>query len=130
MNDKMTLLAMFFFLLSAIGTAAKGASIMGKMKSSPGVVSVDLTPQKFDDGKLIFNLRVTTHSASDLHTIDLKKIAILHVGANEYHPTEAPKLLGHHSGGKLIYILPSEPKEFKITINGLNEPTQREFVWP
>jgi hypothetical protein len=111
-------------------SAAESGKIMKETKSSLGIVSVDLTPEEYKDGKLVFEMRVNTHTVDDLSALDLRKIVILHVGQKEYRPLEVPRLMGHHSQGALVYQIDSMPKKFWITIDGLSQPVKREFKWP
>ncbi len=97
-------------------------------KTSESTVTVDLTPKKFNNGKLYVDIGVNTHTV-DLARYDLKEIVTLEFEDKSIKPTSAPKLSGHHNSGQLIFDVGRELDTFKITINGLPDIQERLFEW-
>ena len=108
----------------------KPDTIFGVTKSSQGEVTIELTPVDYDKGKLSINIGVNTHSIDDLNTYDLTKITVLKTGTFNINPVSAPKISGHHGSGKLVFEIEKLPNEFTISINGLNNESNRKFIWP
>lgn len=119
------------------GTGGGGAShgpgmsggILGTTKLSGGAVSVELTPASFADGRLVVDIRVNTHTVNDLDKYDLKSITTLETAGESVAPVSAPKLAGHHNSGELEFPLRALPDSMTITIQGLDEPATRIFLW-
>lgn len=93
-----------------------------------GDVQIDLTPHDFNNGILEVDMAVNTHSV-DLSQFDLKEITTLTIDGQEFKPTEAPSLSGHHSGGTLVFNPQKEADSFTITITGIPQPQSRKFSW-
>lgn len=110
--------------------AAVPETIFGVTKSIRGEVVVDLTPVEYDKGELAIKIGVNTHSVDNLHTYDLTKIVFLNAGTTQVNPVSAPKINGHHGSGKLIFKVETLPKEFSVSIKGLDSELNREFIWP
>ena len=90
---------------------------------------VELTPEKYDKGRLTVSIRVNTHTVNDLDKYDLKAITKLEFDGKKVAPTSAPKLRGHHNSGELVFPLQSLPKAFTIKIENLDQKL-RVFAWP
>jgi hypothetical protein len=105
-------------------------NVIGVKKTSDGAVTVDLTPIDYSDGKLFVRIGVDTHSVDDLDTYDLKRITTLDAGSFQIKPVSAPRLGGHHGGGKIVFELEKLPAAFKISIKDLDNNPNREFIWP
>lgn len=97
--------------------------------SDEGQVSVDITPKKFDGGKIYFDIGVNTHSV-DLSKFELKEITLLETDGKKLYPEFAPPLTGHHNSGQLVFSVKEEPKEYRIIITGLAAAGERVFSWP
>jgi len=98
-------------------------------KTSESTVTVDLTPTKFENGKLYVDIGVDTHSVS-LDNYNLNEIATLEFEGKSIKPVSAPKLSGHHNSGQLIFDAGKKPANFKIVIKGLHDIPERVFEWP
>ncbi|HLC96170.1 MAG TPA: hypothetical protein VJH97_02520 [Candidatus Nanoarchaeia archaeon] len=96
--------------------------------TSPGGVSIDLTPTVQTDGKLRVELSANTHSV-DLSQFDLKEITTLGYNEKTIKPVSAPALNGHHVSGDLIFEVGEDIKSFKITIQGIPLDMERIFEW-
>ncbi|MBI2650870.1 hypothetical protein HYX01_00155 [Candidatus Woesearchaeota archaeon] len=97
-------------------------------KSSESDVTIDLTPKKFENGKLYIDISVNTHTV-DLEQFDLTKIVKLEYDKTSLFPESAPKLSGHHNSGTLIFNAQKEIKKFKIIIKGIPGIEERQFEW-
>ena len=80
-------------------------------KSSSGQVSIDLTPSRFEAGKLYVDARLNTHSG-DLGDYNLKEAVTLEFDGKFISPSSVPELSGHHSGGIFMFDAGSEPDSF------------------
>jgi hypothetical protein len=109
---------------------SSGKRIFGQTRESEGAVTVALTPEKHDKGRLSVRIEVNTHTVNDLGKLDLKKIATLRFDGETIAPESAPKLGGHHTSGKLVFPVAEMPRSFSIAIRGMDEPDVREFSWP
>lgn len=98
-------------------------------KSSQAEVAIDLTPKKFENGKLYVDISVNTHTV-DLSKFELAKLVKLEYDSKSIFPISAPKLSGHHNSGTLIFDSGKELKSFKIVINGIPDVQERMFKWP
>jgi hypothetical protein len=96
--------------------------------TSPGSVSVDLTPHAVSNGQLKVDISVNTHSVS-LDKIDLKKVTTLEYKGKSINPTSAPGLNGHHSSGELVFDVGEGIESFTIKINGIPKVENRIFTW-
>ena len=94
-----------FFSMESIPTTKSSmkGSIFGVTKQSKGEVIVELTPEKFVEGRLFATISVSTHNVDDLHKYDLKEITTLELGDQNIKPVSAPNLRGHHSKDKLVF---------------------------
>ncbi len=83
--------------------------------NAEGSVTIDVEWVKAEDGSLIFNVSMNTHSV-DLDQYDLGKLAVLQDDAgNEYHPVSwnsAPG--GHHRRGTLAFPSPDSLSQGKV----------------
>ncbi len=94
-----------------------------------GDVSIGLTPKSFNNGQLVVDVAVNTHSV-DLSEFDLKQITTLEYNGKTATPLSAPVLRGHHAYGELIFDLKSEGlADFKIIIEGIPKISRRVFKW-
>ena len=90
-------------------------------------VEITLTPT-YNNGKLTLQIAVNTHSV-DISQYNLARIALLTMNGKTYTPISAPTLTGHHTNGELIYSIPTQPKEFTITITGIQKIEKRAYTW-
>jgi len=93
-----------------------------------GDVQIDLQPMGVQDGKLMVNFAINTHSV-DLSQFDLAKLTTLEYDGNSIKPVSAPELQGHHASGTLEFNIGKELKKFKITITGIPNIPERLFDW-
>ncbi len=100
-----------------------------------GSVTIDVEGIKEEDGTIIFDVAMNTHSV-DLDTYDLGKLAILRDDAGgEYRPISwdsAPG--GHHRRGRLGFSAPGSLSQGKATylelvIQDVAEVKERVFRW-
>jgi len=75
-------------------------------KTSEGIVTVELTPEKSEKGLLIVEYILNTHSV-DMSQIDLQSQTVLEFGGNQYTPVNKPVLSGHHNSGELQFKIPA-----------------------
>ncbi len=97
-------------------------------QSSESIVTIDLTPKEFENGKLYVDIGINTHS-EDLTQFDLTQLVKLKYNGNSIFPESAPKLSGHHDSGTLIFDVGKELKSFKIIINNIPDVQERIFEW-
>ncbi len=100
-----------------------------------GSVTIDVEWIKVEDGLLIFNVAMNTHSV-DLDQYDLGELTTLRDDAdNEYHLVSwdsAPG--GHHRRGTLTFTLPDslsqgETKYLEIVIRDVADINERVLKW-
>ncbi len=93
-----------------------------------GDVSIDLTPQKIEQGKLYVSLAANTHTV-DLSGFNLKQIISLSFDDKVIKPREAPTLSGHHANGMLVFNVGKPLTSFTITIEGIPQQQKRVYQW-
>jgi hypothetical protein len=93
-----------------------------------GDVSVELTPEEIERGKLKVDIAVNTHSV-DLSQFDLKEITTLEYNGKLIKPETAPSLKGHHSFGTLVFGVGEKISSFTIKIRGIPKVEERIFEW-
>lgn len=93
-----------------------------------GDVSIDLTPQKIEGGKLFVSLVANTHSV-DLSGFNLKQIISLTFDGKVIKPVDAPTLSGHHANGMLVFNVGKQLSSFVITIEGIPQQQKRVYQW-
>ena len=100
-----------------------------------GSVTIDVEWIKAEDGLLIFDVAMNTHSV-DLDQYDLGELAVLRDDtSNEYHPVSwdsAPG--GHHRSGTLIFSIPDsvsqgKAKYVEIVIRDIAGIDERVLKW-
>lgn len=96
--------------------------------TSSGDVSIELTPQNVNNGQLVVDIAVNTHSV-DLSQFDLKEITTLEYNGKTVNPISAPILGGHHSNGELIFEVDGEIDSFTIRIKSIPKVDERIFTW-
>lgn len=96
--------------------------------TEPGEVSIELTPHKIQNGQMIVDIAVNTHSV-DLSQFDLEKITTLEYNGKVIKPVSALSLTGHHSYGTLIFDVEEEITNFVIKIKGIPNIAERIFSW-
>ncbi len=97
-------------------------------RSSPGEVTIDITPKGIVNGNVIFEIAVNTHTV-DMTEFDLSDITTLTIEGKEYRPISSPALSGHHNNGEIIFAITALPKTFEITITGIPDVEERVFSW-
>ena len=98
-------------------------------KTNEGIVTVELTPTKYDNGLFIIEYSLNTHSV-DMSIINLQSQTSLEFGGNQYTPVNNPALTGHHNSGELQFKIPSKPESFTITMRSIPDVEERVFSWP
>lgn len=100
-------------------------------KSRNSKVSIELTPSKFENGELIVDFSINTHSV-DLSQYDLKEIVVLDIDGETFKPVSAPKMSGHHNSGELVFNVPESLRSnaFKIIVSDLPNIDKRVLEWP
>lgn len=98
-------------------------------KTSQGEVTIELTPQKVQNGRLEIDMVMDTHSVA-LDTLNLKELITLEYNGQTTQPTSAPSFSGHHASGTVIFDVPQEPSTFKLLITGVPDVQVREIAWP
>ena len=93
-----------------------------------GDVSIELTPQKADNGQLKIKISANTHSV-DLSQFDLKDITTLEYNGKVIKPVSAPALSGHHNDGELVFNTKEKINSFTIKIRGIPNVEERVFKW-
>lgn len=93
-----------------------------------GDVEIGLIPVKIDNRNLILNIALNTHSV-DLSQFDLKQITVLRYNGKTAYPIEAPKIVGHHSSGSIVFNVNGDLKDFTITIKGIPKVEERVYEW-
>jgi len=96
--------------------------------TSPGEVSIELTPDEISDNQLKVKIAVNTHTV-DLTAFNLKEITTLHYDGQTLKPSSAPSLEGHHSNGDFVFDITNKLNEFTIKIQGVPKVTERVFNW-
>lgn len=113
------------------GMTTGGAQSTSKFetKSSSGTVSIDLTPQEFDNGLLSVDASFDTHSG-DLADYDLQELVRLELGSKLIAPSTVPSLSWHHGSGTFVFNTGgTEQDQFKIVIKGIPDIEERVFEW-
>ena len=93
-----------------------------------GDVAIELVPKGIQNGKLIVDLSVNTHSV-DLTQFDLAAITTLTYDGKTAKPISAPQLTGHHTSGTMEFPMDGKPSSFTITILGMPALAERVFSW-
>lgn len=122
-------LAVALLLSSACVSQGQAQDQAYETKSNEGEVSFELTPRATDDGRLVVDLRVDTHSG-DLSDLDLKALFSLSAGDETHRPVTVTTLRGHHSEGSITFEVGRTPESFTIAIGPLRGMRQQRFVWP
>ncbi len=99
-----------------------------KKITSPGQVEISLVPSLVKNDKLQFKMRMNTHSVS-LSQLDLKKLITLETSDGSIHPSDVPKLSGHHSGGTVTFDLKKPVDKIKVIIRDVPDKPERVFEW-
>ncbi len=103
--------------------------------NTAGALTIDMEWIKAEDGSLVFNVAMNTHSV-DLDQYDLGELTILRDDAdNEYHPVSwdsAPG--GHHRKGTLTFPLPDsvsqgKAKYIEVMIRDVAGIEERVLKW-
>ncbi len=115
---------------NVLSTPSASAANSGPTKFSDGEVSVELIPQKYENGIFTVSIGVNTHTVNDLDKYDLAALTTLEWNGQKYRPSSAPSLSGHHNLGELKFDLPREPEAYTIAILGLHDAGTRTFTWP
>ena len=110
-----------------ISSSANDLKSIDSGSTESGDVSVELTPSFLGD-KLIVSSSINTHSV-DLTQFNLKEITTLEYNGKTIKPASAPDLMGHHSGGDIVFDVGKEIKEFIIKIKGIPKVEERVFTW-
>jgi hypothetical protein len=112
------LLLLVVLALFAFGCSGASESSAGWAAKRVGDgVGFKLEPT-YEEGKLVFSVRVDTHSG-ELADLDLKKSALLLIDGRKVAPIEAPRLKGHHAGGRLVFPLDEAPTRFAVELRGV-----------
>ncbi len=93
-----------------------------------GDTIIELTPRLVDDGSLVVNFKINTHSVA-LSQFDFTKNAVLEHEGKSLKPVEASRVGGHHSSGKIIFDIGGEINSFKIKISGIPKVRDRIYEW-
>ncbi len=108
-----------------------GQSFPFDTKIDEGRVTVELTPVKFEDGKIYFEIKLNTHSV-ELSQFNLTELTSLEFKGKELKPISAPGIGSHHSSGVIIFDTGSNknaPDRFTVKIRNLDSD-ERVFTWP
>ena len=117
------------------GSSSYGPANGLVQSNTEGSVTIDVEWIKAEDGLLIFDVSMNTHSV-DLDQYDLGELAVLHDDTgNEYHPVSwdsAPG--GHHRKGTLIFPIPDslsqgKAKYLEIMIRDVAGIEERVLKW-
>ena len=108
--------------------ADMGTSMGFDAKTDEGRVTVKLTPIKFEDGKLYFEISLNTHSV-ELGQFNLTELTSLEFEGKEIKPISAPETGSHHSSGILVFNTGKELDRFTVKIRDLDSE-ERTFNWP
>ena len=119
----------FLFLRNpTVETKQKIESASSETRTSQGEVTIDLTPVKFENGKMFFQIEFDTHTI-DLSKYKLVELTLLQHDGKEARPVSAPELSGHHNSGMLVFDTGQELKNFKIIITGIPDVNERILEW-
>ncbi len=130
MGIRLLLIVPIIIAAIAIAGCSSSTELQLGTKNSPGIVTVDLTPVRYDDGALIIEMAVNTHIVDGLDRYDLREIVALEANGKHYTPVNVFPLRGHHSYGEVEFGVGKLPDEFTITIDNLHDEGVREFRWP
>lgn len=91
-------------------------------------ITIELTPQKIENGKLFVAIAVNTHSV-DLSQFNLQELVVLDYKGDKIKPISAPSLSGHHANGELVFEVGKQPSTVTITIRGIPKQSERIYNW-
>jgi hypothetical protein len=89
---------------------------------------MDIKPVKYKEGRLEIKYYANTHSVS-LGKYDLMELCTLEVDGKIYKPVKADQMRGHHAGGRIVFEVPEEPKQFRIVIRDIPLVKERTYDW-
>ncbi len=98
-------------------------------KTSPGAVTIEVTPLGYEGGIFAIRHALSTHSI-DMSGFDLQKQVTVVFKGESYHSLNKPQLSGHHNTVELQFRLPSEPDSFEILISDIPDVKERRLSWP
>jgi hypothetical protein len=104
--------------MSAITTGGLGS----------GDMTMEVTPVKYNDGRLEVKYYANTHSVS-LGKYDLMELCTLEVDGKVYQPVKADRMRGHHAGGRIVFEVPEMPDRFRIVIRDIPTVEERSYDW-
>lgn len=117
------------------GSSANGPTNGLVQSNTGGAVTIDMEWIKAEDGSLIFNVAMNTHSVG-LDQYDLGELTILRDDAgNEYHPVSWDSAPGeHHRNGTLTFPLPDsvsqgKAKYIEVMIRDVADIKERVLKW-
>ncbi len=143
---KSSLVAIFILVVVAIAVGCSSPSpTQDKSSSQPtnglvqsntgGSITIDVEWIKAEDGYLIFDVAMNTHSV-DLDQYDLGRLAVLRDDAgNEYNPVSWDSAAGgHHRQGTLTFPLPDSlsqgtAKYVEVVIRDVADIAERVLKW-
>lgn len=108
---------------SAAGYEMQSSGSMGS-----GDVLVELTPRGVENGRLVVDFAMNTHSVS-LSAFDLKELTTLRFADKTIKPSEATPPAGHHAYGQMVFDTGGKVKDFTITVEGIPLNKKRVFAW-
>jgi hypothetical protein len=100
-----------------------------EVKTSPGEVTIDLIPERYENKVLYVTGYFNTHTV-DLARLNLRDTVRLKTSNNEIMPLQVPRLNGHHSSGTFVFNIEEMPDSFSILIKGVPDIEERIMTWP
>lgn len=124
-------IAAFSFDVVVIANArALNAAELAAQTNREGMVTIKVTPQVFSGTTLRFEVILDTHSVA--LSQDMREVAVLSGGGNEYQPTawEGDPPGGHHRKGVLVFApISPMPASLTLKIRGVAGVPERVFTW-
>ena len=93
-----------------------------------GDMTLEIRPVRYSDGRLEVKYYANTHTVS-LGGYDLMELCTLEVDGKIYKPVKADQMRGHHAGGRIVFEVPEEPKQFRIVIRDIPLVKERTYDW-
>ncbi|HLC73005.1 MAG TPA: hypothetical protein VJH20_00040 [Candidatus Nanoarchaeia archaeon] len=133
MSNKILIIIMLVILVSGVllGALEFNANNEEKTPSSrtfnfesigDGAVTIILSPKSYNNGELLVDVSVDTHSV-DLSQFNLMEIITLEYDKNSIKSISAPNLQGHHTSGAVIFPVDTAPTNYKFIIEGFTSVT-------
>ncbi|GAB4387650.1 MAG: hypothetical protein Kow0025_02440 [Thermodesulfovibrionales bacterium] len=108
--------------------SAAGYETQSSGSMSDGDVVLELAPRGVEDGRLVVDFAMNTHSVR-LSDFDLAKLSTLHLAGRDVKPSRVTPPAGHHAYGQMVFDTGEAVGDFTITVEGIPLEEKRVYAW-